>query len=581
MNIAKEIDNLARTGILRPELRMGVISSVKAYIAYVNLRDAGNPSGTHFEGARYGKGEVGEFVLIEGQQNVLLGRIIEVRLPEVERQTIGQNYVGTSELDAIGHIQLLGSISMTDFRVTAGVDTYPRLGDRVYAAPHQFIALIPSLMIAPEDGNKPIQLELGSVDVANESKVSITPEKLFGRHCAILGATGGGKSWTTARIIEECVKHRAKIILLDATGEYRKFRGEGAVHCHLGDPVRKARESVACSLPPTCFQESDFIALFEPAGKVQGPKLRAAIRSLRLARLKPALAPEGFIKKIDQPKKDIIEAEREPEISEKLDDPRQPFEVKYLVAQIEQECVWPDGFTGGSKDPTKWGGADGNFSHCLSLVARINGVLTSPAFSCVFRSDDPSVTDKIDSFLRDARKRLLRICLSGIAHEFKAREIIANALGRYLLNKARSGSFLEHPLVVFVDEAHSFLGRSIGGEDSVARLDAFELIAKEGRKFGLNICLATQRPRDITEGVLSQMGTLIVHRLTNDRDRDIVETACGEIDRSASSFLPNLQPGEAAIIGVDFPIPLTIQINKPTFQPISDGPNYQEQWKAE
>ena len=62
---------------------------------------------------------------------------------------------------------------------------------------------------------------------------------------------------------------------------------------------------------------------------------------------------------------------------------------------------------------------------------------------------------------------------------------------------------------------------------------------------------------------------------------EIVEKACGEIDRSASSFLPNLQPGEAAIIGVDFPIPLTIRVNKPTYRPISDGPNYQEHWKAE
>ena len=93
--------------------------------------------------------------------------------------------------------------------------------------------------------------------------------------------------------------------------------------------------------------------------------------------------------------------------------------------------------------------------------------------------------------------------------------------------------------------------------------DAFEIIAKEGRKHGLNLCLTTQRPRDITEGVLSQMGALIVHRLTNDRDREVVERACGEIDRAASSFLPNLKQGEAVILGADFPIPLTIHINKP------------------
>jgi len=104
------------------------------------------------------------------------------------------------------------------------------------------------------------------------------------------------------------------------------------------------------------------------------------------------------------------------------------------------------------------------------------------------------------------------------------------------------------------------------------------LIAKEGRKFGLNICLATQRPRDITEGVLSQVGTMIVHRLTNDRDREVVERACGEIDRAASAFLPNLKPGEAAIIGNDFPIPLTIQINEPTTPPQSSGPDFQKSW---
>lgn len=76
------------------------------------------------------------------------------------------------------------------------------------------------------------------------------------------------------------------------------------------------------------------------------------------------------------------------------------------------------------------------------------------------------------------------------------------------------------------------------------------------------------------------MGTLIVHRLTNDRDREVVEHACGEIDRAASAVLPNLRPGEAAIIGTDFPIPLTIQIHEPATKPRSDGPEYQEHWGA-
>jgi hypothetical protein len=546
-----------------------------------NLNDAGSPSGAHFLGGRYGKGEVGEFVLIEGQMNLLLGRVAEIHLPESERLAVDATHSKVVDLDAVGTIQLLGSIAMDTLRVTAGVESYPRLGDRVYAAPHNFVADLPSLMEPEGSPVSTVLLKLGSIDVALESAVSIRPEKLFGRHCAILGTTGGGKSWTTARVIEECLKHKSKIILLDATAEYRGFSGEHVSHFHLGNPVNKAADSQPRSLPPMCFVESDFIALFEPAGKVQGPKLRAAIRSLRLAKLVPAVAANGIIRKIDQPKGPVIAAEQQPGVAAKLDDPRQEFDVAKLNAQIEQECVYPDGFGVGRgvKDTSKWGGDSGEVSYCLSLMSRISAVLTSPSFACVFQSAEPPLTTAIVDFVSN-EKRLLRICLSGVAYEFKAREIVANVIGRHLLNMARGGSFQTSPVVVVVDEAHNFLGRQIGGEDAVARLDAFELIAKEGRKFGLNICLTTQRPRDITEGVLSQMGTLVVHRLTNDQDRAVVERACGEIDRSASSFLPNLKPGEAAIIGADFPIPLTIQIFPPEAQPKSDGPNYQKCWQV-
>jgi hypothetical protein len=581
MSRSSNIEEAFPRGLLRPELFIGVLSSVAAQAVRFNLNDAGSPSGAHFLGGRYGKGEVGEFVLIEGQINLLLGRVVEIHLPESQRRSVDASHSKVTDLDAVGTIQLLGSVAMDSLRVTAGVESYPRLGDRVYAAPHKFVADLPSLMEPEGSPESKVLLRLGSIDVALESAVTIRPEKLFGRHCAILGTTGGGKSWSTARIIEECLKHKTKIILLDATGEYRGFSGLFVTHFHLGSPVDKADGSNPCLLPPSCFVESDFIAMFEPAGKVQGPKLRAAIRSLRLAKLAPSVATNGIIKKINQPKRPIIDAESDPTVASKLDDPGQEFDVSRLNEQLVQECSYPDANFG--KDTSRWGDASNDYTYCLSLLSRISGVLTSPTFDCVFRAPNPSIariTDAIDGFV-GSDQRLLRICLSGVAYELKAREIVANVVGRYLLGKAREGKFADSPVVVIVDEAHNFLGRHIGVEDAVARLDAFELIAKEGRKFGLNICLATQRPRDITDGVLSQMGTLVVHRLTNDRDREIVERACGEIDRSASSFLPNLKPGEAAIIGADFPIPLTIQIFPPEAQPKSDGPDYQKHWQVD
>jgi DNA helicase HerA-like ATPase len=79
--------------------------------------------------------------------------------------------------------------------------------------------------------------------------------------------------------------------------------------------------------------------------------------------------------------------------------------------------------------------------------------------------------------------------------------------------------------------------------------------------------------------VLSQIGTFIVHRLINDEDRSVVERASGEIDREAAKFLPSLGPGQAVVIGVELPMPLTVQMLAPTTPPDSRGPDYQAHWR--
>jgi DNA helicase HerA-like ATPase len=567
-----------KRGLLRGELFLGIVSGVSAAQARVNLSAAGSPSASHFESGRYGLGEVGELVLIEGQVDLVLGRLVDVRVPEAERRVIGLRPTQSSEVEASGFVQFLGSVRPDSLRVSAGVASYPRLGDRVYAAPHAFVAKIPDLMQAGLIPEEAIRLHVGHVSGKAEAAVSVRPEKLFGRHCAVLGATGGGKSWTIARLLEECTRYNAKVVLLDATSEYRTLGDPNVVHVHLGDPVKKAPTSSACSIPPTVFQESDFIALFEPSGKVQGPKLREAIRSLRLVQLEPTLGVDGLLGKASRKKKDI-ETARKRHLSQ-IESPDSPFNPHLLAPQLMQECIFPDAGTSIAPDPSRFGNFnDSDRSFCLPLATRIHAIVTAKAFSPVFGESGTPFSGSLTGFLSNQGVRILRVCLGGVSYEYRAREFIMNAIGRILLTKARTGAFADSPLLVFVDEAHNFLGRSVGYEEGAVRLDAFELIAREGRKYGLNLCLATQRPRDLTEGVLSQIGTLIVHRLTSDRDREIVERACGEIDRTATAFLANLREGEAAIIGVDFPIPLTIQIEIPQATPASDGPNYQKAWK--
>lgn len=549
---------------------LGTVSTISASFAKVNLSKAGLPSGSSFGGGRYGLGEVSEFVLIEGERASVFGRITEVRLPERERLSVEDEAGVGVEVHALAFVQLLASVSLETLKVISGIEIYPRLGDKVYAAPHSFIAQIPELMAIKSDGETTanrVVLRLGHIKNAPETSISIRPEKLFGRHCAILGATGGGKSYTLARIVEECQKHQCKAILLDATGEYRDLAGS-IEHWHLGIPFETAIGSEEASVPPTSFLEQDFIALFEPSGKVQGPKLRAAIRSLKLAEICPNEATNGLIKKKGKTQKEIGRIEFKN--SEALENPKNAFNPHNLANQIVEECVRYNGDAAGIDD-------DFNFNFCLPLITRISGILRSEALGPVFQSKGKPIDEVIHEFEKGEAK-ILRFCMSGLMTDFNAKEVITNAIGRNLLSRARAGDFRDRPMVVFLDEAHAFIGKAFGSEDFHTRLDAFEIIAKEGRKYGLNLCLATQRPRDLPEGVISQMGTLIVHRLTNDKDREMVERACGEIDRSASSFLPNLQPGEAALLGVDFPIPMTIQIAMPVAKPQSDGSDFQKNW---
>lgn len=560
-------------GILRSELKLGFVSSVTANIVKVNLIRAAELSASYINGSRYGCGEVGEIVLIEGQQKIALGRLIEVRLPEKDRNEVSYSAKGGSNIDPIGVIMLLGTVSLESLKVQAGVDNYPRLGDRVFSAPNEFIAAIPQL-IAVDSNNSEYLLELGEVMNNMGCKICVSPEELFGRHCAVLGATGGGKSWTTARIIEECAKlPKSKMILVDPTSEYRSLPPETTKHVHLGDPVNKQDNSQEFRIPPTDFDESDFIAMFDPSGKVQGPKLKEAIKSLRLAHLASDIFPHGYVPKVNQSKKSYREAMNRNNYSSLVDSPSQAFNVYRLSRQIVEECCWDNG--------DNWGRESNDLGYCSSLLTRIQAVTHSPSLQAVFNENEQleSLDTIISQFLL-SDSRTLRICTSDVSYEFYAREIIANTIGRKLLNKARNNEFRTQPLLVILDEAHNFLGKRVGADENAIQLNAFELIAKEGRKYGLNICITTQRPRDITEGVLSQMGTLFVHRLTNDKDREVVERACGEVDRTSASFLPNLKQGEVAIVGVSFPIPMTVQIKKPTVTPISDGPEFNKLWSS-
>jgi hypothetical protein len=332
----------------------------------------------------------------------------------------------------------------------------------------------------------------------------------------------------------------------------------------------------------------DLFYLLRPSDRVQRPKLMEAIRSLKMVRLNVGAdivetlrgvtytipVENGLVKKTGCPKKahEVFYFRRIKEIeADNLD-----FDINNLAKQITQECIYDSD----RNHPENFGNMnEGDVSFCASLMSRINNLINTESYQNIFgfnraNGDEQDLTRIIETFLADPEKRLLRISLENVGFEFQSREILVNAIGRFLLRKARNKEFLQKgSLIVLVDEAHQFLNKTVQDEYySVQPLDAFDLIAKECRKFGLFICLATQMPRDIPMGTLSQIGTFIVHRLINKYDKESIENACSAANRSALSFLPVLGRGEAILLGVDLPMPISIRVKPPVKKPFSKTP---------
>ena len=588
--------------LIDPSKRIGTVTRVTASAVELTL-----PSALAALGRRgLAKGSVGDFVFVDCDRLAILGRVTEVGIPDRQRNVLEHQIETDPTVEPQGRVQLLATVSKTTRKVTRGINTQPRVGDGVYLA--EGGALSNSIKDALEGDVKgdsaPLLVELGHLSGLDDAALSIPPEKLFGRHCGVFGATGGGKSWTVSRLVNEIVRIGGKCILFDPTGE---FTGKVAGAREFEFSNDQAAEGRLVRFPSEKLSELDLNALLRPTGQSQGPTLRSAIISLRLARLllaDPVRFPQhavegsdalrievqhnnqtvGFIhldenrtvSKASQHRKPLGRAQLM--LADQLAADDCDFDLRVLSNQIGKECLFPANADGtfGAVDPRQVG-------YNNTLVIRIETLLNSPDMSCFFSKDGLDICAEIEAFLEDQHARALVLSFENVSFKNNTRELLLNALGRYLLGIARQGRFRQNPLVCLLDEAHQFIGRSVGDDQNSVNLDAFGLIAKEGRKYGLSTVVATQRPRDVPQDVLSQLGTLFVHRLTNDRDRETIERACGDLDRSAAAFIPSLSQGEAIIVGPDLPAPLPIKMSKPEKgqRPESHGPNYQVYWGRE
>lgn len=537
------------------------------------------------DGKSLHSGVLGNHVLIEGEDHGFLAKVIEIVLPEKERLGLTQSSFQSKDFHPTGKLELLVCFDYDNHVCTKGLNQFPPVGSKVYSCSDDFLCQLLENFGSSSFKKQDAYFQLAHLPSSETAVIHVSAQSLFSRHLAIVGSTGGGKSWTVAKLVEEVIIRNGKAILIDATGEYKSFTQ------HFEKAVGRLQfnsSSDRTFLHYSNLREPDLIAMFRPSGQAQLPKLQDAMRSLRLI--------NSISSKVEKTNNDNVllsfcekNTELDYHILSKAGNPRKVFLAGYkenpasfgpnclfninaLPRQILKECVSEFASNGnfGQVVPTIEG-------HCQTLISRILLTLNDNDFKSIFGfaidSSDGDLISSIEAFLEDDSQNVLIIDTHKVPSDNSARDILINAVGRFLLEKALDDKFKDVPLILFLDEAHRFLNKKVKDEYSVeVELNAFERIAKECRKFGLFLTLATQMPRDIPVGVLSQMGSFIVHRVINQKDREAIEYACSDANKNALSFLPVLSSGEALLTGVDFPMPVILKILPPRCKPVSETP---------
>lgn len=503
---------------------------------------------------------VGELVGIDTAAAIILAEVTTAASPQ-EGPTL--------------FVTLVGSVRHREQTITRGATLTPPGGSSVYrlAAP-LLRAWLEGRNSVGDSDQSTISIKLGRSPLCPSEPLSFSPERIFGRHCAVVGTSGSGKSWSTARLIEESATHNAKVILIDPSGEYRALE-HGVRHLHLGTSPLANLSSHEAILPYYELTEADLVAVLRPTDAIQLTKLRAAIRSLKLLQYDPRLGVDGNLPKAHRSKTPYEMAYNE--FREEICGPQNSFNIQSLPMQIGLECVDP---IRSQTESSYWGGMNTtDHTACVPLIHRLEDLLQSNELSAIFTpSEGESLLTAIESFLSDQSASVLRISFEYLPTVSRVRETIANAIARHLLGIARGGHFIASPLIVVVDEAHQVLSKDTSALSDSYPLEAFNVIAREGRKYGLVLSLATQRPGDIPDDVLSQIGTFLVHRLVSDIDRRAIERASGGMSAELRERLPLLGPGEAFLLGVDFHAPLRLFMERPLSPPRSNGPDFQNAW---
>jgi hypothetical protein len=562
-------------------------------------------------------------------------------------------------LNPLGTLRRRAQDGAYDFR--RGADGLPSVGAAVLLPTYNQLRSI------VESGERR-RVRIGTSPLAGDVEVSIDPNRLFGRHLAVLGNTGSGKSCSVAGLIrwslEQATQAReqgrpnARFIVLDPNGEYsRAFGDNDEVKARIFK-MNPSEGETALKVPLWFWNSTEWCAFTQASAKTQRPTLMHALRFVRDGQTEPTAdashdmrrflrtlvttirieqtsgapwgsfpKPRGFFEKLERWKKGL-----EPDLGIFTGD--QFTRLKALIDKIEALCA-PRRVQYANQDFTRpevqellkvtsevhsaFGGTDADVipadvdaprpfegasllrgveaasemlnvsEHIETLLVRIRALLMDSRMKPIMGGVGETTLDQwLESYIGSDNAE--GGCVSVIDLSLVPTEVIhivTAVVARMVFEASQRYVKLNGvalPTVLVMEEAHTFIKRY---KEDVENQDAagiccqvFERIAREGRKFGLGLVLSSQRPSELSPTVLSQCNTFLLHRISNDRDQELVQRLVPDNLRGLLRELPSLPSQSAILLGWASELPVLVKMNDlpKSQQPRSDDPEFWGVW---
>jgi len=430
-----------------------------------------------------------------------------------------------------------------------GVRHYPTPGAKVYAVGLAEINAIFSQF-------RSYEFFIGQLSAHKNYHLSLDPRALFGRHFAIVGQTGSGKSWTVTSLIQHTIKSMPKsnLILLDLHGEYCWKDDAGNIQSAFPADTVNYVEATELEMPYWMMTYAELIDLFIDRAD-SGASIQMAFMREVLQQLKRESAKElglGVVS-VDTP-------------------------IYFSLAEMYRQ------FKNANEERKDFGKVTGAlFGQFDEFLVRMQSRFNDVRYDFLLKPKKRNKSETMADLLREFvgvgthNSNVTVIDLSAIPTD--VRPAVCAQVGRLAFefnywNPRRR----EFPITLICEEAHAYIPREKNSQYEGTKRQ-MERIAKEGRKYGVSIGVVSQRPTELSETMLAQCSSFICLRTTNPDDQDYIRGLVPEAEGDLADILASLGRGEALILGEAAPLPTRVQIYKPDPEPKSNDVDYFTSWR--